>query len=322
MDNKDNLAFVFPGQGSQRVGMLAELAARYPVVEQTFAEASEVLGYDLWRLVQEGPEEALALTERTQPMLLAASTAVWRVWNERGGARPAWLAGHSLGEWSALVAAEVVDFPAAVQLVRLRGAYMQEAVPPGEGAMAAVMGVAEEEVERVCAEVAGDQVVAAVNYNSPGQVVIAGHAPAVARALEALRAAGARRAVPLPVSAPFHTSLMRPAAERLAREVRATPFRAPRIPVIHNVHAAPEADPEAIKELVIEQIHRPVLWVDCVRALAERGVEILVECGPGRVLQGLVRRIDRSLAAYAADEPAALEEALGAVCETLGEGNE
>lgn len=305
-----NFAFVFPGQGSQKIGMLAELAAQYPVVGQTFAEASEVLGYDLWQRVQQGSQDEINLTECTQPLLLTASVACWRVWCEKGGAKPAMVAGHSLGEWSALVCAGVVAFSDAVALVRQRGKLMQEAVPAGVGAMAAIIGLDDAAVKAACDASAQDEVVAPVNFNSPGQVVIAGHADAVARAIEACKEAGAKRALPLPVSAPFHTSLMQPAAERLADQVQATSFSAPQVPVVHNVNAACESDPDKIKALVIEQIYSPVLWVDCVKTMQAAGVEQLVECGPGKVLAGLAKRIDRALSATSVETPEEFEAAL------------
>jgi [acyl-carrier-protein] S-malonyltransferase len=306
------LAFVFPGQGSQKIGMLAELAASHPSLLDTFAEASGVLGYDLWQLCQRGSAEDIALTERTQPLLLAASVAVWRLWERLGGPRPRLLAGHSLGEWSALVCAGVVEFADAVELVRRRGAYMQEAVPTGVGAMAAVMGLDDAEVERCCAQVSGGEVVLPVNYNAPGQVVIAGHAPAVQRASDACKRAGAKRAVPLPVSAPFHTPLMRPAAERLAADIAATAFAPPAIPVVHNVHARTEADPQAIRRLMVEQVSSPVRWVECVRALAAAGIGTMVECGAGRVLCGLGKRIAPAIDCHATEDGESLQAALAA----------
>ncbi|GAB2520104.1 ACP S-malonyltransferase [Microbulbifer agarilyticus] len=292
------LAFVFPGQGSQQIGMLADAAQAYPEVSATFSEASSVLGYDLWDLCQNGAQEDINLTERTQPLLLTASVSLYRAWLAQGGATPAYMAGHSLGEWSALVCSGVLDFADGVRLVRERGRLMQEAVPAGEGAMAAVIGLDDAAVEAACAESAKGEVVAAVNYNSPGQVVIAGSAAAVGRAIEGCKTAGAKRAMPLPVSAPFHTELMRPAADKLAPQIEATAFNAPATPIIHNVHAKTESDPAAIKALMIEQIYSPVRWTGCVQSIAGSGVQQLVECGPGKVLAGLAKRIDRSLVAY------------------------
>ncbi len=308
-----NLAFVFPGQGSQKIGMLADLAAENALVEETFAQASAVLGYDCWQLVQQGEQEDINLTERTQPILLTASVAIWRLWQHLGGPTPGALAGHSLGEWSALVCAGAVDFADAVNIVRSRGAFMQQAVPVGVGAMAAIMGIDDDIVVDACRQAAQQQIVAAVNFNAPGQVVIAGDADAVARAVAICKKAGAKRAVELPVSAPFHTSLMRPAADNLAQLIEQTNFSAPQIPVIHNVHAQAEDKPQAIKSLMLEQIYKPVLWVDCVNGLAARGAEILIECGPGRVLNGLSKRIDRNLTSLATDDVASLENALSSV---------
>jgi [acyl-carrier-protein] S-malonyltransferase len=306
----DNLAFVFPGQGSQQIGMLEPLAAEYPIVQQTFAEASDVLGYDLWDRVQNGTQEEINLTECTQPLLLTASVAIWRVWEQCGGAKPALLAGHSLGEWSALVCAGVVSFADAVALVRQRGKLMQEAVPAGQGAMAAIIGLADDAVLAACASAADGEIVAAVNFNSPGQVVIAGHNAAVERAMAACKEAGAKRALALPVSAPFHTELMRPAADGLATWVEEVEFHAPQIAVVHNVHARTESDPAKIKALMIEQIYSPVLWVDCVNTLANAGVETLIECGPGKVLAGLAKRINKSLSASSIENPAELAAAV------------
>lgn len=307
------LAFVFSGQGSQKVGMLAEMAAAYPVVQKTFAEASEVLGYDLWDLCQNGEQEQLNATETTQPLLLTSSVALWRVWQEKNGKLPALLAGHSLGEWSALVCANVLDFSDAVDLVRKRGAYMQTAVPKGEGSMAAVLNVDDEKILALCKEASAVGVVEAVNFNSPGQVVIAGQVAAVDKASELLKAAGAKRVLSLPVSAPFHTSLMKPAAENMAKHIAATVFRAPTIPVVHNVNAKTASDPEAIKALMIQQIDHPVLWVDCVKALIEAGAKTVVECGPGKVLCGLCTRIEKELTAFGIEDVASLEAALLAI---------
>lgn len=307
---KKTLAFVFPGQGSQKIGMLAELSEKYAVISQTFAEASEVLGYDLWDLVQNGTQEDITLTERTQPLLLTASVAVWRVWQQEGGAQPSLMAGHSLGEWSALVCAGVVQFKDAVRLVRNRGAYMQEAVPQGQGAMAAIIGLDDDIIKAICTDACQGEEVSPVNFNSPGQVVIAGNTAAVERAMAGCKEAGAKRALPLPVSAPFHTNLMKPAADRLADEIMATEFSTPQILIVHNVHAQTESDPEKIKQLMIDQICSPVLWVDCVNTLTENGIEAVVECGAGKVLSGLCKRIERSLGAQATEDSANLEKAL------------
>ena len=305
-----HLAFVFPGQGSQKIGMLAELAAEYPVVEKTFAEASEVLGYDLWALVQTGEQDQINLTERTQPLLLTASVAVWRVWQEKNGAQPAYMAGHSLGEWSALVCAGVVEFKGAVKLVQQRGKFMQDAVPAGQGAMAAIIGLDDDLILEACKKAEQGEVVAAVNFNSPGQVVIAGAAAAVERASVLCKEAGAKRALPLPVSAPFHTELMRPAAERLAEQITATVFSIPKIPVVHNVTADVESNPEKIKALMIEQIYSPVRWVECVGSMTKAGITSTLECGPGKVLSGLNKRINAELSTVSVEKPDELQLAL------------
>ena len=306
------LACVFPGQGSQRVGMLADIAAQEPIVRSCFDEASVVLGYDLWDLAARGPQEQQNLTERTQPLTLTASVALWRLWLARGGAQPAYLAGHSLGELTALVCADSLEFAAAVALVRNRGAYMQGAVPPGAGAMAAVLGLGDDDVRAACAESAAGQVVEAVNFNTPGQVVIAGHAGAVERAITACRHRGARRAVPLPVSAPFHTSLMQPVGEQLAIDLAAMRLSAPRIPVIHNVHARTEPHPERIRELLIRQVYSPVLWVDSIRHMVAGGVGTVVEMGPGRVLGGMCKRIEPDLVCHSSEDPADFAKAVDA----------
>ena len=305
-----SFAFVFPGQGSQKIGMLAELASEFSIVEKTFAEASEVLGYDLWVLVQTGAQDEINLTERTQPLLLTASVAVWRAWQEKNGAQPALMAGHSLGEWSALVCAGVVEFKDAVKLVQQRGKFMQEAVPAGQGAMAAIIGLDDALILDACKKAEQGEVVAAVNFNSPGQVVIAGTAAAVERASALCKEAGAKRALPLPVSAPFHTELMRPAAERLAEQITATIFSAPKIPVVHNVTADVESNPEKIKALMIEQIYSPVRWVECVNAMSEKGIASTLECGPGKVLSGLNKRINAELITTSVEKPDELQAAL------------
>lgn len=308
------LAFVFPGQGSQKVGMLAEIAGVYSIVQETFAEASTALGYDMWQLIQQGPQEELNLTEKTQPLLLTASVALWRVWQQQGGAQPALLAGHSLGEFSALVCAGTIDFTDAVRLVRARGQFMQTAVPVGEGAMAAVLGLEDDQIVQICrtASEAGG-VVEAVNFNAPGQVVIAGTVAGVNSAIELCKAAGSKRALPLPVSAPFHTSLMRPAGDKLRAAMQDLTFKAPLIPVVHNVHAQPETDPQKIKDILFEQIFSPVNWVGCVQYLAAQGVTATIECGPGKVLGGLIKRIDKELSCAGVETSAELDAALAAV---------
>lgn len=310
---QQNLAFVFPGQGSQKVGMLSELAAAHAVVKQTFDEASQALGYDMWELVQNGQQEQLNLTETTQPVLLTASVAVWRLWCEQGGPQPALMAGHSLGEFSALVCAGSLGFADAVQLVRARGQAMQTAVPVGEGAMAAVLGLDDEQIIEICGQASAKGVVEAVNFNSPGQVVIAGKAAAVEAAIDMLKAAGAKRAMPLPVSAPFHTSLMRPAGEKLQASLAGLDLASPSIPVVHNVHGQTESDPEAIKALLVQQIYSPVKWMSCVQSMSAQGITTIVECGPGKVLSGLNKRIEKSLNCLNVETPESLEAALAAV---------
>ena len=319
--SENTIAFVFPGQGSQKVGMLAAAHEQFPAVRDTFAEASQALGYDIWDLIQNGEQEALNLTETTQPVLLTCSVALWRAWLEQGGARPAIMAGHSLGEFSALVCAGSLGFTDAVQLVRQRGAFMQTAVPVGEGAMAAIIGLDDDAINNICAQVAQSTggVVAAVNFNSPGQVVIAGHTGAVDAAIVALKEAGAKRALPLPVSAPFHTELMRPAGERLAEAMADMAIASPAVPVVHNVQAATEPDPERIRALLVEQIYSPVQWTRCVRAIVDGGATRVIECGPGKVLSGLNRRIDKSLQSYSLQEPADLTAAVMELNDKQGE---
>lgn len=313
--SSSSIAFVFPGQGSQKVGMLAAAHERFQAVRDTFSEASEALGYDMWDLVQNGEQQALNLTETTQPVLLTSSVALWRAWLEQGGPQPSMMAGHSLGEFSALVCAGTLQFVDAVRLVKQRGAFMQTAVPVGEGAMAAILGLDDAVINDICTQTATDtgQVVAAVNFNSPGQVVIAGQVGAVDTAIDALKSAGAKRAMPLPVSAPFHTSLMKPAGERLAEVVAGLQLTAPQIPVVHNVHAATESDPDKIRTLLVEQIYSPVQWTGCIETIVREGASQIVECGPGKVLGGLNRRIDKSLQSYSLEEP----DDLVATLETL-----
>ncbi len=300
-----SLAFVFPGQGSQSLGMLAELGAQQHVIIDTFAEASAALGYDLWALTQQGSEEQLNQTDKTQPAILAASVALWRLWQAEGGPRPAFVAGHSLGEYSALVAAGSLPFADAVKLVELRGQLMQQAVPAGQGGMAAILGLEDADVLAACAEAAQGEVVSAVNFNAPGQVVIAGSAAAVERAIEACKAKGAKRAMALPVSVPSHCDLMRPAAERFAASVEAIAWQAPQIPLVQNVSAAVVADLDALKRDLLAQLYSPVRWVESMVALGDRGVTSLVECGPGKVLSGLNKRCVKGVNTYNLDTPEA-----------------
>ncbi|KLU79471.1 ACP S-malonyltransferase [Aliivibrio fischeri] len=304
-----NFAIVFPGQGSQAVGMLAELGEQHEVVTQTFAEASDALGYDLWSLVQNGPAEDLNQTFRTQPALLATSVALWRVWQEQGLAQPSVLAGHSLGEYSALVCAGVIDFKEAIKLVELRGQLMQEAVPAGVGAMYAIIGLDNESIAKACEEAAQGEVVSPVNFNSPGQVVIAGNKDAVERAGVLCKEAGAKRALPLPVSVPSHCALMKPAADKLAVALENIEFNTPTLPVINNVDVIAETDPAKIKDALVRQLYGPVRWTEVVEKMAEQGVETLYEVGPGKVLTGLTKRIVKSLSAAAVNDAASLEAA-------------
>jgi len=303
-------AFVFPGQGSQTVGMLTELAAAYPAVEATFREASDVLGYDLWQLVSQGPAEALNKTWQTQPALLAASVAIYRVWQQQGGKQPALMAGHSLGEYSALVCSGVLDFADAIKLVELRGKLMQEAVPEGTGAMQAIIGLDDAAIAKACEESAQGEVVSPVNFNSPGQVVIAGNKDAVERAGAACKAAGAKRALPLPVSVPSHCALMKPAADKLALTLENITFNAPVVPVINNVDVKAETDADAIRHALIRQLYSPVRWTESVEAMAAQGVTQLFEMGPGKVLTGLTKRIVDGLSAAAVNDTASLTAAL------------
>ncbi|MCF7496144.1 ACP S-malonyltransferase [Vibrio sp. L5-1] len=302
-------AIVFPGQGSQAIGMLADLGEQYDVVKKTFAEASEALGYDLWALVQDGPVENLNETFRTQPALLTASVAIWRVWQELGLEQPENLAGHSLGEYSALVCAGVIDFKEAIKLVELRGQLMQEAVPAGVGAMYAIIGLDDEAIAKACEEAAQDEVVSPVNFNSPGQVVIAGNKAAVERAGALCKEAGAKRALPLPVSVPSHCALMKPAADKLAVALEALEFNAPALPVINNVDVIAETDPAKIKSALVRQLYSPVRWTEGVQAMNEQGVEKLLELGPGKVLTGLTKRIVKTMTAAAVNDTASLDAA-------------
>ena len=312
-----SFGFVFPGQGSQSIGMLAPLAAAESgeVIRATFDEASAVLGYDLWRLVQEGPEDQLNSTERTQPAMLTAGVATWRLWCARGGGLPSVVSGHSLGEFTALVCAGALEFRAAVELVRFRGQAMQEAVPLGTGAVAAILGLEETGLEEACREAAQGEIVAPANFNAPGQIVIAGHTAAVQRAIEGAKARGAKRAILLPVSVPVHTSLMRGAAERLAGKLKSVEMRRTQIPYISAVDAAAHQEPADLQELLVRQLPSPVRWMDTVRALAGTGIAQLVECGPGKVLTGMNRRIEKrpGLEFTALEDPASVEAILAGV---------
>ncbi len=303
-------AFIFPGQGSQSLGMLADFADR-PAVKQTFQEASGALGLDLWAMSQEGPQELMNQTENTQPLLLTAGVALWRLWEQSGGPRPHFLAGHSLGEYTALSCAGVINLGDAVRLVRTRGQLMQQAVAEGEGKMAAVLGLDDEQVREACARAAEGSVVEAVNFNAPGQVVIAGAADAVERAIAACKEAGAKRAMPLPVSVPSHCALMKPAADQLAENLNATNFHAAEIPVINNVDVVAETTPEQIRDALVRQLYSPVRWVETIQALGAEGVTSVYECGPGKVLCGLIKRIDRGMAASPLESGDAFEKALG-----------
>ena len=307
-----HLAFVFPGQGSQSIGMLAELAAVYPVVRETFAEASDGAGVDLWTLSQDGPEGELNRTEFTQPALLAAGIAVWRAWQAAGGSQPALLAGHSLGEYSALVAAGALSLHDAAGLVRERGRLMQDAVPAGVGAMAAVLGADDALIAEICEQVADNEIVAPANYNSPGQTVIAGHAAAVDRALAKLAENGVRKAIKLPVSVPSHTALMGGAAEKLAERMANIAWHMPSIPVVQNADVRSFDDVSDIREALARQLHQPVQWTGCVQELRDRGIAHVLECGPGKVLTGLIKRIDKTLDARALGMPVDFDAALEA----------
>ena len=308
-----SLAFVFPGQGSQAVGMLAAQADEHAVIKQTFAEASEVLGYDLWQLCQQGPEADLNRTDRTQPAILAASVALWRLWCAKTDKRPAYVAGHSLGEYSALVAAEVISFADAVRLVERRGQLMQQAVPEGQGGMAAILGLEDQQIIDICAQVAEGDVVSAVNFNAPGQVVIAGQAAAVQRAVDACKAAGAKRAMPLPVSVPSHCALMRPAAEELARDLAGLQWQEPAMTLVQNVSAAAPENLDSLRQQLVEQLYSPVRWVESVSWIAAQGVTDLVECGPGKVLSGLNKRCAKGVGTHNIDSVEGLAAALQVV---------
>ena len=307
-----SLGFVFPGQGSQSVGMLGELGSKRPEVRETFAEASDALGIDLWKLAQEGPEEELNQTQVTQPAMLAAGVAVWRVWLASNGTMPSVMAGHSLGEYSALVCAGALDFSNAVKLVADRGRFMQEAVPVGQGGMAAIIGLEDDAVRALCEQAASGDVLSPVNFNAPGQVVIAGSKAAVDRAVEQAKDAGAKRAIPLPVSVPSHCSLMHPAAEQMRARLATVDIQSPTIPVIHNVNVQTETDAAAIREALVQQIESPVRWVETINRIAADGVLTLIESGPGKVLAGLNRRINKETTTIPVFDEASLQEGIAA----------
>lgn len=304
------LAFVFPGQGSQSVGMLSALAAQFPLVEETFHEAGRSLDYDLWDLVENGPEDRLNTTENTQPALLTAGVATWRVWLEQGGLTPALMAGHSLGEYSALVCAGSLLFNDAVSLVADRGRLMQSAVPEGEGAMAAILGLDGDELETLCSRAAEGQIVSPANFNSPGQIVIAGDTDAVKRAIELAAAAGAKRTILLPVSVPSHCALMRDAAKEFAERMNNITIETPTIQVLHNIDASSRSDATMIKIALAEQLYQPVRWIETIKKMKEEGITHIIECGPGNVLSGLIKRIDRTIEVLPVYNPPTLVKAL------------
>ena len=306
---QNNLAFVFPGQGSQTVGMLADFADN-EVVQNTFSEASEALGYNLWQLVAQGPAEKLNQTNFTQPALLTASVALWRLWASQSDSQPAMLAGHSLGEYSALVCSGVISLAEGVKLVEKRGEFMQASVPAGVGAMSAIIGLDDQAIIEACAKAQNEDVVAAVNFNSPGQVVIAGHKDAVERAGALCKEAGAKRVLPLPVSVPSHCALMKSAADKLAEEFNSVTFNTPQIPVVNNVDVVAETDVEAIKLALIKQLYSPVRWTETIELLAKSDISLVVEAGPGKVLQGFIKRIDKSITSASINDQASLTKAL------------
>lgn len=306
----DKFGFVFPGQGSQKLGMLSELAAAYPIIEESFAQASGVLNLDLWQICQHDADNILDRTDITQPALLTASVAIWHLWQQQSGTSPSILAGHSLGEYSALVCAGVLGFEDAVLAVHKRGQFMQAAVPPGAGKMAAIVGLENYQIDEICDEAEQQQVVSAANFNSPGQTVIAGDADAVDRAIELCKEAGAKRALPLNVSVPSHCDLMRPAARQLADVLADIPFRTPEIAVVQNYSAEICHDAEQIKQNLVKQLHEPVRWVDCVNVMHKAGIRRLVECGPGKVLCGLIKRIQADIVCVGSDSPGSFESAI------------
>ncbi len=308
-EQNKQLAFVFPGQGSQSIGMLADLAEAFPSVEKTFEQASDALGLDLWKLVQQGAAEQLNQTQNTQPAMLAAGVAMWRVWCEQTSIKPGFVAGHSLGEYTALVCSDAMQFEDGISLVAERGRLMQEAVPEGIGAMAAIIGLSDEDVMTICTENAENEVLAAVNFNAPGQVVLAGHTQAVDRAMAAAKEKGAKRAIKLPVSVPSHCALMETAAEKLAVKMKGK-INIPRMTLIHNVDAMKHSIVEEIQLILKEQLFKPVRWVDSIKSMNDQGVDVFVECGPGKVLKGLNRRIVKEVEHMTMYDPATLEKVL------------
>jgi [acyl-carrier-protein] S-malonyltransferase len=312
----DGLAMVFPGQGSQSVGMLGDMVDTHPSIKKTFSEASDVLGYDLWQRVQQGPEDLLNQTACTQPAMLTAGVAVWRCWTEQTDCRPSVMAGHSLGEYTALVCANAMSFTDAVDLVEKRGNEMQKAVPEGSGAMAAILGLKDEQVIACCEQAAQGEVVEAVNFNSPGQVVIAGNKTAVERAMVLCKSAGAKRALPIPVSVPSHCELMRTAAERFTDTLNSLDLKLPAIPVIHNADVNVHQTVDAIRSALSQQLYSPVRWVETIQTMSSRGIDTILEMGPGKVLAGLNKRIDKTQTAIAVNNAAGLQKALDAITKT------
>lgn len=307
------IAFVFPGQGSQSLGMLNDLATRFPQVQETFDSASDTLGFDLWQLVQKGPEETLNSTENTQPALLTSSIALWRVWQSQSEIAPTILSGHSLGEYSALVCAGVLEFTDAVALVKQRGEFMQNAVAQGEGAMAAILGLDDQIVVDLCSNISGSEVVSAANFNSPGQVVIAGHTRAVEKAVEKAKEEGAKRSVILPVSVPSHCPLMQTAAEQLSEVMATMSLAESSIPVVQNVNGEIQKDVAGIQTSLIEQLYKPVQWTSCIKTIVTQEITQIIECGPGKVLSGLIKRIDRQISCFPISDQASLDKALEAL---------
>ncbi|MCK5876663.1 MAG: ACP S-malonyltransferase [Candidatus Marithrix sp.] len=305
-------AFIFPGQGSQTIGMLSELNSNYPIVKHTFDEASEILNYDLWKLSQEGPKETLNQTDKTQPALLAAGIAIWRVWQQQGGGKPELMAGHSFGEYTALVCSEALKYTDTVSLAESRGRFMQTAVSEGEGAMAAILGLSDEATIQACNDATQGQVVTAVNFNAPGQVVIAGHTDAVKRAIVLAKEAGAKKAILLAVSVPSHSSLMQPAAEKMQERLLEVEIISPTIPVIHNVDVTTKTVPDAIRAALVAQLHNPVRWVEAINKIADAGIDLLFESGPGKVLTGLNKRINKNLTTKPIIDSKTLEQAIEA----------